>query len=253
MAVTVTHGLSHGKDARVLVGGYDWSSEFTDASLTEESGSLDRTGLGSAGWRRHVAGQRMWNLSLTALYDRRTSGSDPLENSDYFTERVGEDARDALIVAPAGAAAGQPAVLAQGFLVVSAGTEHPRDELLTLSIDLAGSGPLRHGVVLVAPVDVPTGVSPWNSPSVDMGAQAGPLTARLALNVEEVSGTVTADLSHGTDDSAFDALTPTIDLAQRGTVWAEFEVPAPGRYWRLRITKDATQEVRLTAALVLGG
>ncbi len=253
MAVAVVRGPASGKDAAVWLAGLDFSADYTDAKATSETDALDETGMGGSAWRTmERAGPGGWTATLDAIYRRRAAAGDALESADHFRAAVGSDPDAPLIALLLGATAGRGgAFLGRRYQVQSAAVEAPRDDLITLGCELTGSDGAWDGWVLVGRTSPDAAAASADLPSIDLGSElgSGARTMRLAVHVEEASAGAAVRLYHSADDSAFAPALPELAVAGRGAYWIEGAVATPGRYWRLRATKNAGDALTLGAAI----
>ena len=223
-------------DARIMLGGYEYTS-FSN-SLTTDYGveMLDNTVFGDS-TRSNRAGMRTFSFAINGYRD--DGGSTPFGDAGGTAyARIGA-AREVFSFAPVGTADGQRAYTIRGVN----GTYTPLSGTVgdLLPFELTGSA--AHSELIKGVVEgVGTKTATANSTGTNLGALSATQTLYAALHVTAFSGTSpTLDVKVQSDDnsgfsSATDRITFTQNTGSLQSQWGSVNGAVTDTYWRTVMT-----------------
>ena len=234
-------------DATIWVGGYDFTGDANQVSVSASVAELDVTTFGSGGFRSRIGGLRDVTAQVAGFWSSGTSGApDPEMFPDLgVADRV-------VTVAP-DAAEGAVAYMFQGgkFTGQMFGQV---GEAVPFSLNMSGSNKagLVRGQVLKAKGTVSaTGAI---GTATELGAVASGQFLYATLHVFSAGTTITVVLESDADDTFASATTRATfgPLTTRGGTWAaRVAGPVTDTWYRLRVTA-ATGSFTLAGAAGVG-
>lgn len=191
---------------------YEALSASTSYSLELAMEIIDRTSNDSGRWRELLPGMRSWSISAEAGYIDPASSAAAAYEAFIDAQAAGEQA-DVRLTLPTGATF-------TGLVgVADAPLEMPRDDRVTKSLDLTGSGMLSHETssTLDAGLDALIGAYSSDPPS----------TVDLAMMVQDAGGTNISGATRHSGTAYISELSMELPYDDRATVSGTFPGDGP--------------------------
>lgn len=210
----------HGKNVRVYVDEFDFSSYFTDATTNTSVETAETSAFGTEA-KTYIPGLKDGTVSLSGLFD----GTANTGTDDYFNSVLGSTTKQKVVVAPDGNSVGARAMMLQSDSTSYEVSGAVADVVQT-SAEFQSTDGIDHGVILSSGAAVS---STGNGTSVDNTASSSNGgVGFLSIPANDRNGTVVVKISASADNSTFadlitfqtvDASTATSErIAVTGTV-----------------------------------
>lgn len=238
-------------NAKLYVGGYDLSTDFSRHSLTYEAEILDNTVFGDSG-RGKIAG--LTNVSSDHDgFAQTDSSATPVLVEDVLAPLVGGATDQVITLAPDGATAGSLAKFYKAiFAKYAPGAQV--GELLAFNLTAEGQEGLKSGTIMVNTALTSTGTGTARQ----LGAATATQKLYAVMHILAVSGTdPTLDMVVQSDNAeGFPSATDQITFTQASAVGAEWGTPVDGPitddWWRLSYTIGGSDDPSFTVVVVVG-
>jgi hypothetical protein len=235
----------HGKGTAVLVGAFDLTAYFNDATTSAEVSADETTSFGFND-KTYIAGLGDGKISAAGMFDTTaTVGADVV-----LAAALGSSAPSNVLIAHAGLAVGNRCSVAAG-LETNYEISEKVSEVAAVKADFQGTGGMDAGVVLAAAKSVATATT-TNEASVDNAASsANGGTGWLHVTTNGTSSTTIVKVQHSANDSTwadlvtFATVATTVTKAERVLV---AEGTTVNRYVRAISTTAGTGAVVYTVA-----
>ncbi|CAB4156590.1 hypothetical protein UFOVP655_73 [uncultured Caudovirales phage] len=223
--------FAHGKNVKVFVDEYDFSSYFSDVTATTSIETAETSAFGSSA-KEYITGLKDGTVSLSGMFEGTAStGTD-----QYFATALGSATKQKVIVATSGHSVGARAVMLQSD-DTSYEVSGSIGDVVQANAEFQSSNGVEHGVILSSGAAITT---TGNGTSVDNAASsANGGVAYLSVPTNTRNGNITVKVQQSADNSTFTdlvtftAVTSTQKTSYRVEVAAGTSV---ARYLRVNYT-----------------
>jgi hypothetical protein len=221
----------HGKNVKVFVNEFDFSSYFNDVSASTTVETAETSSFGSSA-KEYIVGLKDGNVSLSGMFE----GTEDTGTDDFFSTVLGGATKQKVIVATEGHANGYRAVMLESD-TTSYEVSGAIADVVQASAEFQSSSGVEHGVILSSGSAVTT---TGNGTGVDNGAStANGGVAFLSVPTNTRNGNITVKVQQSADNSTFtDLVTFTaITSAQKTSYRVEVAAgTSVARYLRVNYT-----------------
>lgn len=195
--------FAHGKNVKVYVDEFDFSSYFNDVTAGTTVETAETTAFGSTA-KEYLAGLMDGTISLSGMFE----GTADTGTDDYFSGALGGTNKQKVIVATSGHSVGARAVMLQSDST-SYEVSGSIGDVVQTSAEFQASSGEEHGVILSSGAAVTT---TGNGTSVDNGAAStNGGVGYISVPVNTRNGNVTVKVQASADNSTFtDLITFTV-------------------------------------------
>ena len=219
----------HGKNVRLYVDEFDFSSYFNDASATTNIDTAETSAFGDSA-KTYIVGHTDGTVSLSGMFESTAStGTD-----DFFASALGSSTKQNVIVSLEGTALGSRIVAMQADST-SYEVSSPIGDVVQASVEFQANEGVNHGV-LVSNGSAVTATG--SGTGVDNGAATtNGGVGYLSVPVNTRNGNITVKIQSSADNSTFADLV-TFTVVSGSTVTSErIEVTGTvARYLRVNYT-----------------
>ena len=193
----------HGKNVKVFVDEFDFSSYFNDVSASTTVETAETTGFGSNA-KEYITGLIDGTVSLSGMFE----GTEDVGTDDYFETVLGADTKQKIIVASEGHTLGGRAVMLESD-ATSYEVSGAIADVVQASAEFQSSEGVEHGVILSSGAAI---TATGNGTGVDNGAATtNGGVGYLSVPVNTRNGNVTVKIQASADNSTFaDLITFTV-------------------------------------------
>ena len=193
----------HGKNVKVYVDEFDFSSYFNDVSAATTVETAETSTFGSSA-KEYIPGLMDGTVSLSGLFE----GTADTGTDDYFSSILGGAAKQKVIVAEEGHALGYRAVMLESD-TTSYEVSGAIADVVQASAEFQSSEGVEHGVILSSGSAVS---ATGNGTSVDNGAStSNGGVGFVSVPANTRNGNVTIKIQQSADNSTFtDLITFTV-------------------------------------------
>jgi len=221
----------HGKNVKVFVDEFDFSSYFNDVSASTMVETAETSTFGSSA-KEYIPGLKDGTVSLSGLFE----GTADTGTDDYFATILGAATKQKVIVATEGHANGSRAVMLESD-ATSYEVSGAIADVVQASAEFQSSEGVEHGVILSSGAAVS---ATGNGTSVDNGASsANGGVAYLSVPVNTRNGNITVKVQQSADNSTFTDLVTFTAVTSAQKTSARIEVAdgtSVARYLRVNYT-----------------
>lgn len=193
----------HGKNVKVFVDEFDFSSYFNDVSASTTVETAETTSFGSDA-KEYITGLRDGTVSLSGMFE----GTASVGTDDYFETVLGADVKQKVIVASEGHTLGGRAVMLESD-ATSYEVSGAIADVVQASAEFQSSEGVEHGVILSSGAAITatgTGTGVDNGAATSNGG-----VGYLSVPVNTRNGNVTVKIQASADNSTFaDLITFTV-------------------------------------------
>ena len=185
----------HGKNVKVFVNEFDFSSYFTDMTATSSVETAETSTFGSSA-KEYITGLQDGTVSVSGMFESTTG----LGTDEFFANALGSSTKVKVIVAPEGHANGYRAVMLQAD-DTSYEVSGAIADVVQASAEFQSSNGIDHGVILSSGSAVSatgTGTSVDNTASSANGG-----VGFLSVPTNTRNGNVTVKIQASADNSTF--------------------------------------------------
>lgn len=201
----------HGKNIKVFVDEFDFSSYFNDMSASTSIDTAETSAFGDSA-KTYIVGHTDGTISLSGMFESTAStGTD-----DHFSTSLA-GSKQLVIVAPEGHANGYRAVALEADNT-SYEVSSPIGDVVQASVEFQSNEGVEHGVILSSGSAVS---ATGNTTTVDNGAStSNGGVGFLSVPTNTRNGNITVKVQQSADDSTFTDLV-TFTVVSSATVTSE--------------------------------
>jgi hypothetical protein len=184
----------HGKNVRIYVDEYDFSTYFSDMSASSNVDTVETSAFGTDD-KTYIVGHTDGTISLGGMFESTAStGTD-----QHFSSALA-GAEQNVIVAPEGNSVGARAIVMQAEQTTYE-VSSPIGDVVQASVEFQADEGVGHGVIVSSGSTVS---ATGNGASTDNGAStANGGVGFLSVPVNTRNGNITVKIQHSADDSTF--------------------------------------------------
>jgi hypothetical protein len=219
----------HGKNVKVFVNEFDFSSYFTDMTATSSVETAETSTFGSSA-KEYISGLQDGTVSVSGMFE----GTASVGTDEFFAAALASSSKIKVIVAPEGHANGNRAVMLQAD-ETSYEVSGAIADVVQASAEFQSSDRIDHGVILSSGSAVSatgTGTSVDNTASSANGG-----VGFLSVPANTRNGNVTVKIQASADNSTFTDLVTFAVVTSTSKTSERVEVTGTvARYLRVSYT-----------------